>query len=229
MVECYPKNDALRGIAAVETKEPKWRKILQLTSNAVMVNFLYLLGCIPVITIGQSWCALFSAIRFAIRGDGWFAGFKEGFKTRFLRGTIAWVVVLALVVYMSMNMLAMVGETVTVIVIHGLFLLAVLMISTSLIVINVYVPSSVAQWLRNAVNMCFAAPIQVAASSVIMWLPTILIVLFLRFGFLDPFFFIMVFLLIYYTVSALVTTILLKNALIRIKEDTEALEGEGAA
>lgn len=228
MVECYTKNDALKGIMKLETKEPKWRKILQLTSNAVMVNFLYLLGCIPIITIGQSWCALFSAIRFAIRGDGWFAGFKEGFKTRFLRGTVAWVVTLALVVYMTLNMLAMVGETIPMIVIHGLFLLAVLMISTALIVINVYIPSSVAQWMRNAVNMCFAAPLHVAASSVIMWLPTVLVVLFLRFGFLDPFFFIMVFLLIYYTLSALLTTILLKDALIRIKDDTEALEGEAA-
>jgi hypothetical protein len=138
------------------------------------------------------------------------------------------VVTLALVVYMSMNMLAMVGATIPVIVIHGLFLLAVLMISTALIVINVYIPSSVAQWMRNAVNMCFAAPLHVAASSVIMWLPTILVVLFLRFGFLDPFFFIMVFLLIYYTVSALVTTVLLKNALIRVKEETQALEEEEA-
>ena len=205
----------------METKEPKWRKILQLTSNAVMVNALFLLCCIPVVTIGQAWAGLYSAIRYAIRGDGWFSGFKAGFKTRFLRGTAAWIICLLIIAEMSVNMLAMIGENLVMVVLHGLFLLAAMMICGALIPVNVYIPS---QWLKNAVNLIVYAPLQNAAVAVMMWLPTALVVLYLKYGFFDPFFFIMVLLLIYFTFSTLIATILLKSPLIRVKLETEQLQ-----
>ena len=212
----------------METKEPKWRKLLQVTSNAVMVNALFLLCCIPVVTIGQAWSGLFSAIRYAIRGDGWFAGFKAGFKTRFLRGTVTWAICLIVIAEMSLNMLAVLGESPVVVAGHALFLLIALMICGALIPLNVYIPGSVTQWLKNSVNLIIYAPLQVAGVAVLMWLPTALTVLYLRYAFFDPFFFIMVFLLVYFSFSALTATLLLKNALIRIKQDMEQLQ-QGAS
>ena len=210
----------------METKEPKWRKILQVTSNAVMVNALFLLCCIPVVTIGQAWCGLYSAIRYAIRGDGWFSGFKAGFKTRFLRGTIAWTVCLLVIAYMTINMLAIIGENIVMVVVHALFLLFVMMICGAQIPVNVYVPSSVSQWLKNAVNLVTYAPLQTAAVAVIMWLPVALVILFLKYGLFDPFFFIMVFLMLYFSVGTLIATILLKDPLIRVRDETVKLQEE---
>lgn len=208
----------------METKEPKWRKILQVTSNAVMVNALFLLCCIPIVTIGQAWAGLYSAIRYAIRGEGWFAGFKAGFKTRFLRGTVAWTICLLVIGDMSINMLAIIGENLWMVVLNALFLLTAMMICGALIPSNVYIPGKISQWLKNAVNLIVYAPVQSAAVAVLMWLPAALVVLYLKFGFLDPFFFIMVFLLIYFTFSTLIATILLKSPLIRVKQETEQLQ-----
>lgn len=210
----------------METKEPKWRKILQVTSNAVMINALFLLCCIPVVTIGQAWAGLYSAIRYAIRGDGWFAGFKAGFKTRFLRGTVAWAVCLLIIGDMSVNMLAIIGENLVMVVLHALFLLIAMMICGALIPVNVYIPSKVSQWLKNAVNLIIYAPVQSAAVAVLMWLPMALVIAYLKYGFFNPFFFIMVFLLIYFSFSTLIATILLKSPLIRIKQETEQQEAD---
>jgi len=210
-----------KGDTPVETKEPKWRKILQVTSNAAMVNLLFLISCIPIVTIGQAWSGLYSAIRYAIRGEGWFSGFKAGFKTRFLRGTVGWTLCLLLIVYMSLNMLAIIGENIVTVIVHALFLLVVLMVTGAMIPVNVYVPSPVSQWLKNAVNLVLYAPLQTGATAVLMWLPAALVLLFLKYGLVDPFLFIMVFLLVYFTFSTLIATILLKDALVRVKGETQ--------
>lgn len=212
----------------METKEPKWRKLLQVASNAAMINALFILCCIPVVTIGQAWAGLYSAVRYAIRGDGWFAGFKAGFKTRFLRGTVAWTVCLLVIVEMSLNMMAILGENPVIVAGHGLFLLIALMICGALIPLNVYIPGPVTQWLKNAINLIIYAPLQTVGVAVLMWLPTVLVVLYLRFAFFDPFFFIMVFLFAYFSFSTLIATVLLKNPLIRIKQDMEQLQ-QGAS
>jgi len=217
----------------VETKEPKWRKILEVTSNAVMVNLVFLLCCIPIVTIGQAWCGLYSAIRFAIRGEGWFTGFKEGFKTRFLRGTVAWTICLVANLYMIANVLSMLYYQeegyLTMVVMYCLFLLLALMFTGALIPINLYIPSSKLQWIKNAITLTFTSPLQMIAVAVLMWIPAGLLIWFFLYGFLDPFFFLMVFLLAYFSVCVLVATILLKDPLIKLKKETEALQEQEEA
>lgn len=211
----------------MENKEPAWKKILNVTSNAVMVNGLFLLCCIPIVTIGQAWSGLYTAIRYAIRGDGWFAGFKAGVKTRFWRGTLAWTACMAAVLYIGFNFLDMLGQVpIVTMVVHGLFLLLAMMITAALIPLNVYIPTTKTQWLINGVNLCFRAPLQVALTGVLMWAPLALAIVVLKFGFFLPVLFIMVFLLGYFTVTVLIATILLKKPLIQTKLEMEQLEQE---
>ena len=54
-----------------EPKESKIMKLVNLAGTAIMVNLLFLLACIPVVTIGQAFSALLTAIRYQIRGDRW--------------------------------------------------------------------------------------------------------------------------------------------------------------
>lgn len=217
----------------METNEPKWRKILQVTSNAAMVNLVYLICCIPIVTIGQAWCGLYSAIRYAIRGDGWFSGFKAGFKTRFLRGTVAWTVCMLVDLYMAANVITMayykVDGFIVPLILNCLFLLIALMYTGALIPLNVYIPSTKMQWLKNAVTLTFTAPLQMIAVAVMMWIPVVALVLFFLYGFVEPFYFIMVFLLVYFSLCTLIATILLKDPLIRIKAETEALQDDQEA
>ena len=210
----------------MDSTEPKWKQILHVTSNAATVNFLFLLCCIPIVTIGQAWCGLYSSIRYAIRGDGWFSGFKAGIKTRFLRGTVAWTVCLAVDLYMAANVITMayykVDGYIFPLVMSSLFLLIALMFTAALIPVNVYLPGTVMQWIKNAVTLTFTSPVQVAAIAAMMWIPVAALVLFFLYGLTDLFPFIMVFLLVYFSLSTLVATILLKDPLIKLKNELEA-------
>jgi membrane protein implicated in regulation of membrane protease activity len=80
------------------------------------------------------------------------------------------------------------------------------------------------QWLKNAVTLTFTAPLQMIAIAVMMWIPVAAIVLFFLYGMVEPFYFTMVFLLVYFALCTLIATILLKDPLIRLKNEMEAAE-----
>ncbi len=211
----------------MEMKEPWWRKFLMLTSNLVMINFVFLVFCLPIVTIGQAWCGLYRAVHFGVRGEGWFKNFWIGFKTHFIRGTIAWVLCAAACVYLAWNELAYIEmgympETV----IHGIFLLAILMFTAGIIPLNVYLPATVSEWLINSINIISIAPIQLIAVAVMMWIPFVLAFSMLYFSILDPIFLLGIFVLGYFSLCALLATLLLRKPIVKVKEKMDALIAE---
>lgn len=186
--------------------------VLNMAGNAVMMNLLFLVCCIPVVTIGQSWCALMSAIRYNIRGEKWFTGFKVGFKTRFWRGTIAWTVMLLLNVHMLLDLRYAYAEGYTVqLIASSLIFCLTSMVTSALMALNVYIPTSVGNWINNATAMVFKAPLVLLGAAVIFWLPALLALLWFEVFFYG----VMIFLAVYYTVAALGTTMLLKGTLLQ--------------
>ena len=135
-------------------RDSKFWKLYTLAGNGSMVNLMFLICSLPVVTMGAAWCGLFSSMRFAIRGDGWLAGFKEGLCTRFWRMVIAWIICLGVVIYMAINIVTMLYYKnegyIPMLIAYSAFLLIARMIAASLIVLNVYIPTSVVQWLKNA-------------------------------------------------------------------------------
>ena len=107
-----------------------------------------------------------------------------------------------------------------------IFRLIALMFTAALIPVNVYLPGTVMQWLKNAVTLTFTSPLQMIAIAVMMWIPVAAIVLFFLYGMVEPFYFTMVFLLVYFALCTLIATILLKDPLIRLKNDMEAAQQE---
>jgi len=205
-------------------RDSKFWQLWTMAGNGIMVNLMYLICSIPIVTMGPSWCGLFSAMRFAIRGDGWAAGFKEGIRTRFWRMLVAWVVCLGIIVYMSMNIISMLYYKnegyIPMLVAYGLFLLLAMMITASLIVLNVYIPTSVSQWLKNAMTLTFKSPIQTAVVGALMWVPFAVVLLFN----ISTFYVLMIFIAMYFTVVVLIATMLLKDPLIEIKLEMQAME-----
>lgn len=189
--------------------------------SSVLVGILMIIAILPMALLGQTCCGLLSGVRYNIRGEKWFAGFKKGFKTRFWRGTIAWTIMLAVNVYMLLDVqyayLAVINghdawsEGYLVQLIFGSFVAALTtMLTTSLLTLNVYVPTPVGRWIENAVNMVFKAPLQLLGSAFVFWMPVLLGLL--RF---DYFWYcLLIFIAIYFSLAALVTTMLLKNPLI---------------
>lgn len=198
-----------------ETLIDKITKVVTIAGNFIMMNLLFLAACLPVITMGQAWSGLISALRYNIRGDKWLDGFKVGFKTRFWRGTIVWLVALIATAVTVFDMMTYSAATLNTQVIINLIMSCLMFalvsgLTVALLFLNVYIPTATGQWIRNAVNMVFKAPLQIAVSGVLLWLPVLLAI----FYYSVFYFCIMIFVAAYFTLAVLFMTMFLKNALI---------------
>lgn len=196
----------------------KFRKFVNVVGNAITLNLLFLVSCVPIITIGPAWCGMYSAIRYEIRGEKWFAGFKEGFRTRFLRSMIAGIVCTALCLYFANNAYAGIvailggaGGWVSTIV-TCVFLLVTMMLYAALLPLNVYFDTDLNTWIDYAWRLMRKAPLQLIAAALLMWFLTALAI----YHMLTVALLAMVFIAVYFTLSGLIMTMLLKNALIDI-------------
>ena len=193
---------------------------IRIAGNAILMNLMFLVASLPIVTMGQAWCGLLSAVRYNIRGDKWQDGFKAGFKTRFWRGTISWIIMLAVDVFFMLDMFATIDHVGLDIpsVMAAIVFALMIMITFSMQLLNVYVPTNIGQWLRNAVNMVFKVPLELLGAAVLFWAPFALL-------WYWPGYFIMaamIFIAVYFVIVAVVGTMLLKNALIYYLLDARA-------
>ena len=195
----------------------------------ILMNMMFLIGCLPIVTIGASWSGLYSAVRFTIRGESWFAGYKEGFKTGLMRNLLATGFGLAVGYYALNNLLpaiAMVVDGVEVatamviIVAFGLLLLAVLLFLTIMVPVNLYIRTDYDRWLKNTFYLIGHAPLQCLVSAGLMWFPVYQMI----FPTWDFIFFAIPYVAAYFIVVCWVNTMLLKTPLILLK-DREREEG----
>lgn len=207
----------------------KLNKVITIAGSIILMNLLFLLASLPIVTMGQAWCGLLTAVRYQIRGDKWTAGFKKGFTTRFWRGTIMWVIMAAVDVFFMLDMfatIAVVGLDVPSVMAALVFGLMI-MITFSLQILNVYVPTPIGQWLRNGVNMVFKAPLELLGAAVLFWVPFAML---WRWTGLFVYM-LMIFVAAYFALVAVAGTMVLKNALIYYLLDARAtktlLEDDG--
>ena len=208
----------------------KLGKVVNIAANAIMMNVLFLVACIPLVTIGAAWNALFSAVRYTIRGDRWFEGFKAGFKTRFWRSTLSWIIMLIPIGFfilsdvvaplltesgelVALNSLGV--ETIVRLVFACLITLMLAGFNGALILLNVYIPTKVGDWVSNGAKMFFKVPLQLAFVGLLMWFPLLLAFLLFQYFF----YFIMVFIVAYYMLVAMGITMLMKNTLIEFLQE----------
>lgn len=153
-------------------------RFLNKLGTAILINLVFLVSCLPIVTIGQAWCALMSAVRYIIRGESWWEGYKFGFKTRFWRGTVCWCIMLAVNIYLLLDVHYNFAEGYTVPLIASAIVFSLTaMMTTALLLLNLYIPTDVGQWARNAANMVFQAPLQLFGSALACWLPVLLFLL----------------------------------------------------
>lgn len=189
----------------------KLNKVITIAGNIILMNLMFLVASIPLVTMGQAWCGLLTAVRYQIRGDKWTAGFKKGFTTRFWRGTIMWVIMAVVDAYFMIDMFEIVNQigldipSVMAALVFGLMI----MVTFSLQILNVYVPTPVGQWLRNGVNMVFKAPMELLAAAALFWVPFAML-----YQWTGWFIYaVMIFVAAYFALAAAAGTLVLKNAL----------------
>ena len=199
-------------------KLDKLMNIINKIGNAIALNLLFLISCLPVVTIGPAWCALMSAVRYEIRGEKWFTGFRVGFKTRFVRSMITGIIGNAATLYLANNayagimaLCAGMGGVFSTIV-TCVLLLAAALLMVAFLATNVYFGREVDVWSDYAFMLIGKAPWQCLLCAVLMWAPVALVL----WDFLLVYLFIMVFLVGYFVLTGLLMTGLLKNGLIEV-------------
>ncbi len=216
-----------------QTVFQKFMGVINKIGSAIMLNLLFLVSCLPIVTIGSASSGLYSAVRYSIRGDSSFQGYREGFKKNFWRMLVATVFCLltgwftltnslkCLDVLISQPQLISVGSVIQT-AIHVVFFLVVMLFSTAMIPVNVYFENDANGWMMDSWYLIAHAPLQVLASAAILWLPVFLLIWFPLLGFLA----LLIFIAVYYAVMGVVITALLKNTLIRILHRYQANEEE---
>jgi len=195
-------------------QESKVMKFVNLAGTAVMLNLLFLLACVPVITIGPALCGLYSGVRYMIRGDGPVRGFWEGFKTHFVRMLVAGVIFTAIIAYFVIVLNSAYNTWLECGVIRDMLVYSVpaivpVMLLAALVPLNIYVPYSPVDWLRNGVNLVFKAPLWILLSAMLLATPIACLLWASDIFILG----IVIFVGFWFSIAAFVSTLLLKNAL----------------
>lgn len=198
-----------------ENKSVNFWKGVNLAGTAIMINLAFLICSIPVVTIGPAVCGMYSALRYVVRGDGWFNGFKEGIKKNFVRNALVSSVLLIMIVDMAINFNTALsfyldGNGYTPLIIYTVGLVPLLMVFSSLWPLHVFIPyESGTDWIKDGLKLLVKAPIQLIIVSALMLLPVALVLYIPEIGFM----LMIVFLAIYYALMAFVAILLLKKPL----------------
>lgn len=198
-----------------ENKTVNFWRGMNLAGTAIIINVAFLLCCIPVVTIGPATCGLYSAIRYVVRGSGWFNGFVEGIKKNFVRNALLGSVLTIMIADMAVNFntalgFYMEGNGYTPLIIYTVGLLPLLMVFSALWPMSVFIPyESGTDWIKNTLKLLVKAPLQLVIVSAMMLLPVALVLYLPTIGFMM----LIVFLGIYYALTAFVAIMLLKKSL----------------
>lgn len=203
--------------------DSKFWKFVNLAGNAIGLNLIFLVCCIPIVTIGPALCGLYSGVRYLIRGDGWWSGFWKGFSTRWLRTAIVGLLIAVFQYYVLMqlnDMLIMYFQntaSIYYVVLYGILALIPALLTASLWPLNVYIPYSSSEWLNTSVSLVYKAPIPVFLAGVLFLAPIALAILTHWF-----YYALIVVLAVYFALSAFIATLFYKDALLDLLQTYRA-------
>jgi len=71
-------------------------RVLDTVANLLVLNILFVITCIPIVTVGAAWSALYTVTLKMVRGEEAYiaAGYMKGFRENFRQATIIWITAL---------------------------------------------------------------------------------------------------------------------------------------
>ena len=176
---------------------------LEFIAHIAGLNILFLLCCLPVITIGASLTALYAGLRSMAKKEPCFRAFWGALRKSFLRATLAWIVLLPINVFFISNVVFncyyLSQGSVLALIVSILFAALLLSITTTVFLFYSRFEASLLQLLRYGVSLFFSYPLRSMLIALFTWAPFLL--LFLTF----PVFFLlgMVWLFFYFALVSL--------------------------
>ncbi len=206
--------------------DSKFMKTLEHVADTMLLNILFLLCCLPVFPIGAAWCGLFAGCRALSEDTTPFRCFFKGFRSSFKRATLAWVILLPLLlllaytayavwVFMKMNFTMALFT----------FIVSLIALATALCVTNMVFlfysrfECTLRQLLKNGLFMHLSHMIRSTLMGIGCWFPVIaFFTLPYLFGQLIP-----VWLFLYFGVAGNLSVWMMKRPFARL---VERMEGE---
>ena len=152
--------------------DSKFVQTCRLLFDYMGLNLIFLLFCIPVITIGSARTAFYTAMRAMQRNEPWLSLFWQTFKTSLKQPTVVWCICLPLVYIFAMNTFNMFSLGQNVMGTISSVCLGVTMCVASLApMFYSRFDCTVKEMFRNSLGMIIAFPIRVVLGTALTWAP----------------------------------------------------------
>lgn len=209
--------------------ESKVNQILLTLADLIILNVMYILCCIPVVTISAAQAGLYTGTRVLLDKDddrSVFKSFFRGFADGFMKSSIAGTILLALfllVVYIFANTLALywAGKSIVPVIVSAIAGVLIYCAHSILGPFHASFGCTVVQLIRNSFMVFIAYPLRSLAVGILTALPVVIILIW-------PQIFVggvIAFLCMYYSGVYLIIFSLLKAPFDRLKKSYNAAHG----
>lgn len=151
---------------------------LEFMAHIAGLNLLFLLCCLPVVTIGTSLTALYAGLRSMVKKEPCFRAFWSTFRKSFLRATLAWIILLPLNIFFISNVVFncyyLEQGSVPALIVSILFAALLLSITTTVFLFYSRFEATLLQLLRYGVSLCFTHPLRCLSIALFTWAPFLL-------------------------------------------------------
>lgn len=161
----------------------KVMQVLMTIGDLVILNILFLLCSIPIVTMGAAQAGLYTAVRVITDKEddsSPAAGFFRGFKTGFFKITLIWIPFLLII---TASLWAFFGSTGGVKIVAFIGFCIVAIYWTLVVMFHARFDCTPFQLLKNATLLLLAHPIRVIPATFLSWL-TVLIALYDPYSFM---------------------------------------------
>lgn len=164
--------------------------ILEVLSNTVFLNLLFLVCSLPVVTMGASLTAMYAGLRAAIKKEPCYRAFFRALKNSFWRSTLAWLILLPANVYFIYSALSSIiyfreqQGSFAPLIFSALIVLMLLGFTTVVFLFYSRFEVTLLQLFQYSAKIFFEYPIRSIIVAVLSWAP-IVVPFFLPFSILD--------------------------------------------
>ena len=167
-------------------KKSKLSSVIEFAMAVVVLNLLFLICSIPLITVGASLTSLYSGLRALIKKEPYLRAFFKAFRTGFARSTFAWIILLVIdtvPLWHTRNIYVEALETGTLtnalpmLLLSALFALVLLAVTAMVFLLYSRFECTVGQLLRYGTSLTLSHPLRAAAIALFTWAPLFVIML----------------------------------------------------
>lgn len=201
--------------------DSKFSIVLRAIADWMILNIIYLITCIPLITVGAAGAGLMNAARVIQdknRDESYIKAYFRGFRAGFVRITVIWAVLLIIAVFM----LYILGTAVYVdgsldtapVICAVVALIAVMLLQSMAVAFHSQFDCSIMQILRSALLMTLMHPFRAIAMALLIWAPVLI-------ALLDSYVFLQllpIWVMLYYGASYQACVLLMKKPFQKVKE-----------